>query len=91
MQTSSAFRTVRCSGCGAPRQVTARQARRADLCKTCLHPPRIEVTDRHRRFWLAKHTDQELAVIATDMLGRPVPAEVFALHRESLTVRTTRV
>ena len=49
------------------------------------------MTDRERRFWLRKHTDEELAVIATDMMGKPVAASVFAAQRQSLLVRTTRV
>jgi hypothetical protein len=71
--------------------VTARQARRANLCLTCLRLPKINVTDRERRFWLQHHTDQELSEIATDMMGHEVRAEVFASQRQRLTVRSTRV
>ncbi len=91
VQTSSAFRTVRCRGCGSCREVTARQARRANLCPTCVNLPSFTVRDRDRNFWLKNHTDEELASIASEMMGKPVAASVFAAQRQSLTARTSRV
>lgn len=75
MQTASPFVTIHCPGCGAPRNVSHRQAKRAGLCRECLYPERRNVSDSHRRFWFNNHTDQELSLIVSDLVGRPVPAE----------------
>ena len=48
------------------------------------------MTDRERRFWF-KHTDEELSLIASDMMGHTVAASVFAVQREQLLGKTTRV
>lgn len=80
--------TVKCRGCGSTREVTSRQARRAGLCPICLYPPRYtKVTDAHKRFWLCRFTDEEIAVIATDMLGYDVSPGAIARHRAALDAR----
>lgn len=81
VQTLSAFKSVRCRGCGTPRVVSARQANRAGLCNTCRHPPRIHVTDQHRRFWLSRFTDHEIASLASELVGRAVSPQVVHTNR----------
>jgi hypothetical protein len=81
----SATVTVFCRGCGSPRVLTRRQARRAGLCASCLYAPRETVVeDRHRRFWFERFTDSELSVLASELAGRVVPAARIAERRQAL-------
>jgi hypothetical protein len=82
---ASASITVYCRGCGNPRVLTRRQARRAGLCNACLYPPREPlVHDRYRRFWFEKFTDHELSVLASELAGRWVPVARIAERRSAL-------
>lgn len=76
--------TVRCKNCGEPREVTARQAGRAGLCRACLWPPKVGVTDMHRKYWLKHFSDNELAAMATELVGDFVRPAVFTAHRVAL-------
>ena len=66
---ASATVLVRCRGCGEPRQLSARQAKRAGLCPRCLYPTNWVVTDQHRNYWFNHYTDWEIAGIASDLVG----------------------
>ena len=84
MATAARVVTVSCRGCGQPRELTARSSRRAGLCRHCLHPPRVNVNDTHRKFWLKHFADSELAEIASETFGHIVSAQVFTPHRVAL-------
>lgn len=70
---------VSCSECGASIVLTERQARRRDQrhrCPVCLvlaYHRAEPVEDRHRRYWLEHFSDEEIAILASDILGEEVP------------------
>jgi hypothetical protein len=70
---------VRCCDCGTPIVLTGRQARRREqqhrcaICIVLVHHGREPVEDRHRRYWLEHFSDEEIAGIASEMLGEEVP------------------
>lgn len=76
---------VYCRGCGTPRVLTRRQARRAGLCPACLYGSKeTTVTDRHRRYWFNKFNDNELSLLASELAGRVVPVARIAERRAAL-------
>ncbi len=82
---ASATVTSYCQGCGEPRLLTRRQARRAGLCNRCLYPPRdVAIDDRYRRFWFDRFNDQELSLIASELAGYVVPSAGIARQRQAL-------
>lgn len=72
---------VRCCDCGTPFVLTERQARRREAshrCSICIivRFHRGEpVTDRHRRYWLRRFSDEEIAYLASEILEEEVPVE----------------
>lgn len=70
---------VRCCDCGSPLFLTERQARRREqqhrcsICVILAHHGREPVEDRHRRYWLERFSDEEIARLASEMLGEDVP------------------
>lgn len=51
---------MRCPDCGSSREVSLEHAIRiskgihSSRCVLCKHPPKIEVTEEHRLFWLER-------------------------------------
>lgn len=94
MSTSSPFVTVYCRGCGQPRNLSRRQAKRAGLCRDCLYPastPEAKVNDTHRRFWFnAFPSDRELALVMSRFIGRQVDVARVAEQRMALTASSER-
>lgn len=58
---------IKCPECGERRTLTARQARRAGFCPYCRYKVKIEVTDRHRRYWTDRYSMNEIMLLATNM------------------------
>jgi hypothetical protein len=90
MATASDLVTVHCKGCGEPRALSPRQARRAGLCNRCLFPPNVSVKRAHLRYWLRTFTDQEIAAIASDFVERTVPVARIRQQRAVLTASSRR-
>lgn len=80
---------VRCRSCGEPRELSARQAKRAGLCPRCLYPTHWTVTDQHRNFWFKHYSDQELSLIATDFLGRWVSPD--RIHEQRVLLADAQI
>src|SRR5512138_1478302 len=72
---------VRCCECGALILITERQARgreqhhRCPVCIALAFHRREPVEDRHRRYWLEHFTDEEIAYLASEILGEEVTVE----------------
>lgn len=83
--------TVRCPGCGRPRELTDRHVRRggADktLCNLCRFPARkLAITDTERRFWLRHYSDEEIALMAEAISGKQADRSEIAAWRVRLNI-----
>lgn len=45
------------------------------------------MTDEHKIFWLSRYTDDEFAMLASDMLGYDVNPATIARHRAAIDAR----
>lgn len=75
---------VRCPGCGDVRIVSQRNARAArtgessGLCRDCLWPVEVHVTEALRQWWRDRFTPAQLHVLAAGLL----PFDVTTSERE---------
>lgn len=63
---------VICQGCGGERWLSYRRAKNPSaLCSDCRWPDseRTRPTDEHRRWWLARFTDEAIAELAEAAFG----------------------
>lgn len=61
-----------CPSCGTAREASDRHVRRGAirLCNLCRFPARrLPPTDRERRFWLKRFSDDEISMMATALFG----------------------
>lgn len=85
-------RTVTCSGCGEPREVTYETFQRIERgllsgrCFRCPGPVVVEPTEEHRRYWLVVFGVDESAIgatageyVATHGMPAGIPADLLAL------------
>lgn len=88
---AAAYVTVRCSGCGEQRELTARQSRRPGRCELCRRLDRVSASKEELCWWLELLSDQALAEILTHASGREVSAVRVAALRVLLMARPARV
>lgn len=62
--------------------MTKRQASRAGTCARCRHPPRIQVTDRYRNWWLHRYTMPEIIQMGAPFVTDDMPALLASARRD---------
>ena len=79
---------VFCPGCGRPRDISDRHARRTEeprLCVACRFPAKKQPPgDADRRYWLERFTDDEIILMVEAMTDQHADAERIAWWRKEL-------
>jgi hypothetical protein len=81
-------REVFCPGCGRPREISDRHARRTEeptLCVACRHPGKhLPPGDSDRRFWLERFSDEEIVLMVEAMTDRKADLDRIRWWRKEL-------